>query len=257
MINKPVDHALDLTTQSVLTFGSYGVWIVVLLIAIKMGRQQKTPFYVFIIFASAFGAIFEPLYDEGMMLYFYSIDQWTIYTSFGTPQPVWTLSGYVTLYGANAIFICDRIRKGMSRNSLYVWALLTYICSCMFEMYGINGIEGGAYEYYGPHAFRIFNYPLVIGILETAQVICFSFAAAKLRQHTTGWAPLLGLFILFPCIFYFSNFGAGAPTIVTIHLDTPNPLAVQIGTLISISFALILIWAVGKFLPPATQDQHA
>src|SRR5690606_1652777 len=119
------------------------------------------------------------------------------YTSFDTPQPVWTISGYAILYGANAIFICDRIQKGMSRAELYKWALITFLGSCVFEMYGING---GAYEYYGPHVFRVFEYPLVIGVLETAQVICFSFAAAELRRRTTGHLPLLLLFVLFPCM---------------------------------------------------------
>jgi hypothetical protein len=248
MYEAPVDHPLNLTTQLVLTSGSYAIFFIALLIAIRMGVQQRTPFYILVMLAAAFGGLFEPLYDEGQMLYFYSIGQWTLYTSFDTPQPVWTISGYAILYGANAIFICDRIHKGMSRAELYKWALITFLGSCVFEMYGING---GAYEYYGPHAFRVFEYPLVIGVLETAQVICFSFAAAELRRRVTSHLPLLLLFVLFPCMFYFANFGAGAPTIIALHMDNPSPGIVKAATLLSILFALLLIHSVAQTLPKA------
>ncbi|HIE1387982.1 TPA: hypothetical protein ACXJSN_003203 [Pseudomonas aeruginosa] len=247
MYTAPIDHPLNLTTQLVLTSASYALFTVALLVAIGMGLRQRTPFYVLVMLAAAFGAIFEPLYDEGQMLYFYSIGQWTLYSAFETPQPVWTISGYAILYGANAIFICDRMHRGtMDSVTLYTWALITFLGSCVFEMYGING---GAYEYYGPHAFRVLEYPLVIGVLETAQVICFSFVAAELRRRTRGHLPLLMLFVLFPCMFYFANFGAGAPTIIALHLDTPNKTAVQLATLLSIGFALLLIHGVARALP--------
>lgn len=246
MLTAPVDHPLNLVTQTVLVAGSYAIWAIMLLVTFRMGIRQRTPFFLLIILASAFGGIFEPLYDEGLMLWFYAPGQWTAYTSFGIPQPIWVYSGYVTLYGATAVFICDGIAKGMSRSTLYKWAGVEMLCSCVFEMIGING---GAYEYWGPHVFRIFEYPLVIGVLETAQVICFSVAAAELRRRANGVLPLLGLFVLFPCTFYFANFGAGAATIVAIHLDDPAPAVVMVATLLSIGFALLLIWGAAQLLP--------
>lgn len=246
MLTAPVDHPLNLVTQTVLVAGSYAIWAVMLIVAVRMGLKQRTPFFVLLILAAAFGGLFEPLYDEGFMLWFYTPGQWTAYTSFGIPQPLWVYSGYVTLYGATALFICDQIAKGMGRSGLYKWAAIEFLCSCVFEMIGING---GAYEYWGPHAFRIFEYPLVVGVLETAQVICFSVAAAELRRRSTGTAPLLGLFVLFPCTFYLANFGAGAPTIVATHLDSPAPTVVILATVLSIGFALTLIWGASRFLP--------
>ncbi len=131
--------------------------------------------------------------------------------------------------------------KGMSRSTLYTWAAITFLASCVFEMYGING---GAYEYYGPHALRVFGYPLVIGVLETAQVVCFSWAATELRKRMTGPSASLLLFVLFPCVFYFANFGAGAPTIIALHLADPSPGIVAAASTVSIVFAISLIWMV-------------
>jgi hypothetical protein len=246
-MTAPVDHPLNLVTQTVLVAGSYAIWAIMLLVAARMGLKQRTPFFLLVLLASAFGGIFEPLYDEGFMLWFYAPGQWTAYTSFGIPQPIWVYSGYVTLYGATAVFICDRIGRGlMTRQGLYAWAGVEFLCSCVFEMIGING---GAYEYWGPHAFRIFEYPLVIGVLETAQVICFSVAAAELRRQSRRTSSLLGLFVLFPCTFYFANFGAGAPTIVAIHLDQPSSAPVMGASALSILFCLLLIRAAAAMLP--------
>ncbi len=259
MLTAPVDHPLNLTTQAIMVYGSYAIWAVMMLVALRMGLKQRTPFFLLILLAAAFGGLAEPLYDEGLMLWFYTPGMWSSFTAFGIPQPWWVYSGYVTLYGATAVFICDRIGRGvMTRKNLYAWAGVELLCSCAFEMIGING---GAYEYWGPHVFRIFEYPLVIGVLETAQVICFSVAAAELRRRSNGALPLFGLFVLFPCTFYFANFGAGAPTIIAIHMENPSTALIMAATSLSIVFALLLIWGASQLLPeearPLEQPQPA
>jgi hypothetical protein len=254
MLTAPIDHPLNLTTQLIMNSASYFLWAILLFVAIRMGIKHKTPFFVLIILAAAFGALFEPLYDVGFMLWFYSPGMVTSFTSYGIPQPIWAYSGYVVLYAGPAMFICDRIARGLTPKGLLQWAGVVFLCSCVFEMVGI---DGGAYEYWGPHVFRILNYPLAIGVLETAQVICFSVAAAALRRASSGWAPLLALFILFPCMFYFANFGAGAPLIIAIHTQDPSAMLVMAATSLSIVFGLTLIWAAARLLPSASAFRAA
>jgi hypothetical protein len=123
--------------------------------------------------------------------------------------------------------------------------------SAAFEMIGITG---GLYTYWGPHVFRILQYPLVIGVLEAAQVICFAVAASVLRdRHTSGW-QLLGLFVLFPCTFFMANFGAGWPTIIAVHLKHTSTPVVIAGTVVSICFAVVLVRAAAAFLPQPAVD---
>ncbi len=114
MLTAPTDYPLNLVTQSVLTYGSYVVTVALLGIAIVMGIRQKTPFYVLLILAAFTGAFAEPLYDTGMMLWFYTPGLWTTFTAYGIPQPVWAHSGYVVLYAGPAMFICDRITSGLT-----------------------------------------------------------------------------------------------------------------------------------------------
>ncbi|MEX1670679.1 hypothetical protein AB4876_17295 [Zhongshania guokunii] len=246
-MTAPYDHPLNLTMQAILTYGSWALTLVFLVLALRMSAKERTPFYVLIILAAMVGAFAEPLYDEGLMLLFYVPGIWTHFSAFNIPQPLWTHSGYVVLYASAAIYICQQIHAGtLTKKALYGWALIELAMSCTFEMIGING---GAYEYWGPHVFRIFNYPLVIGVLEAAQVICFSVAAAELRKRVSGPMGLLGLFLVFPCTFYLANFGAGSFVIIALHLDQPSTLLVTIATLLSLGSALLLIRAAASFLP--------
>jgi hypothetical protein len=244
----PIHHELNLTMQAILTDVSWALSAVLLVIAIWMGVRERTPFYALLVLGALIGAFAEPLYDVAMMLYFYSTPgMWTHFTAFDIPQPIWTHSGYVVLYAAPAVYITRQIARGaMRRHTLFVWAGITLLESATFEMIGING---GLYTYWGPHVFRIFQYPLVIGVLEAAQVICFAVAASVLRdRHTSRW-QLLGLFVLFPCTFFMANFGAGWPTIIAVHLKHTSVPTVTAATVVSIGFAVVLVRAAASFLP--------
>ncbi len=244
----PIDHELNLTTQAILTYASWALTAVILVVAIRMGRREGTPFYALMVLAVMVGAFVEPLYDVAMTLYFYSTPgMWTHFTAFDITQPIWTHSGYVVLYASAAIFIAREIHRGTrTRRKLFVFAGVELVMSCAFEIFGINA---GAYTYWGPHVLRIFNYPLVIGILEAAQVICFAVAAALLRTKSREVWQLLGLFIVFPATFLMANFGAGWPMIIALHTEGTSTALVAVGTLSAIAFAGVFVWAAGAFLP--------
>ncbi len=234
--------------QAILTNVSWGLTAMILVLAVWLGIRERTPFYALLVLAALVGAFAEPLYDVAMMLYFYSTEgMWTHFTAFDIPQPIWTHSGYVVLYAAPAIYIAHQIaHETMTRSKLFIWAGITLLESAAFEIIGING---GLYSYWGPHVFRIFQYPLVIGVLEAAQVICFAVAAAQLRSRCNDQWQLLGLVVLFPCTFYMANFGAGWPTIIAIHLEHASTPMIAAATVLSIGFAVVLVRAAASFLP--------
>jgi hypothetical protein len=244
----PVDHALNLTTQAILTYGSWALTAVILGLAIRMGTRERTAFYPLMVLAAMVGAFAEPLYDVAMKLYFYSTPgMLTHFTAFDIPQPIWTHSGYVVLYASSAIFITRAIGRGtLTRHALYIWAGVELLMSAVFEMVGING---GTYSYWGPHVFRILQYPLVIGVLEAAQVVCFAVAASQLRARCGSQWQLLILFVLFPFTFFGANFGAGWPTIIAIHLEHPSTPLTAAATVLSIALAVILVRAAASFVP--------
>jgi hypothetical protein len=252
----PVDHELNLTTQAILTYGSWALTALILGLAIRMGIRERTPFYALMVLAAMVGAFAEPLYDVAMTLYFYSTaGMWTHFTAFNIPQPIWTHSGYVVLYASAAIFIARAIGRGtLTRRALYIWGGVELLMSSVFEMVGING---GTYSYWGPHVFRIFQYPLVIGVLEAAQVVCFAMAASQLRARCSGQWQLLILFVLFPLTFFGANFGAGWPTIIAVHLEHPSTPLTAAATVLSIGFGVMLVRTAASFLPQKSASGDA
>jgi hypothetical protein len=122
-----------------------------------------------------------------------------------------------------------------------MFAGLELVMSCVFEMIGING---GAYEYWGPHVLRIAHYPLIIGVLESAQVMTFAMAAVLIRRRLSDPVGGLSLFVLFPCTFLGVNFGAGWPTIIAIHLATGSAAITLVGTLLSLVLAGVVVRTV-------------
>jgi hypothetical protein len=207
---------------------------------------------VLIVLAAMVAAFAEPLYDEAFSLYFYSTHgMQTFFTAFGIPQPVWTHSGYAVLYAAPAVYVGRKVKQGkLSQNGVYAIAVVELLMSCVFEIVGINI---GTYTYWGPHVFRIFHYPIVIGILEAAQVVCFSVAASQVRLRARRPVDLLALFVVFPCTFFMANFGAGAAVIVGIHAKGSTQLLVTLTTLLSIAFAAVLIRLAASFAPAAAE----
>jgi hypothetical protein len=253
MTTTPIEitqHHLNLTGQNVLTFVSWALTIILLVVTVEMGRRERSPFYVLIVLAAMAGAFAEALYDVAFSLYFYSTHgMQTFYTVFDIPQPVWTHSGYAVLYALPAVLITYQIRRGrLTPRALYAWAGVAFGMSCVFEMTGINI---GTYTYWGPHVLRIFHYPLVIGVLEAAQVVCFAVAASQLRRWATSPWAMLGLFVVFPCTFFLANFGAGSPVIIGIHLQHTTRIAVYLTTLLSMLFAVVLVRFAAAAIPPA------
>src|SRR5580704_13869705 len=141
MLTAPIHHHPDLTGQHILTYGSWGLTVVLIAVAIRLGRREGgTPFYLLLVLASMVAALAEPLYDVGFSLYFYSTHgmQRTI-TAFGIPQPIWAYSGYAVLYAAPAVYICRKTAQGtLTRSGLLALAGVEFLMSCAFEIIGIN-----------------------------------------------------------------------------------------------------------------------
>jgi hypothetical protein len=245
-----MDHSLNLTGQNILTIASWVITVGVLFLAYRMGRKERTPIYLMIVVASMIGAFGEPLYDVMFSLWFYAgPDFQTTFTAFGIPQPNWAHSGYAILYALPAMFIVQKIWNGtLSRNALWLFAGIEFLESCAFE---ITGINMNTYTYWGPHAFRVFHYPLIIAILESAQVMVFAVCAANLRHRMTAPWQSVALVGIFPVTMLGANFGAGFPEILSIHANDPKVWAVRVCTLLSVALAAGLVRMAIAMIPPA------
>lgn len=248
MPTPPFDHPLNLLMQTIATVVLWPLAIMVFVIAVRRSIREKTLFHISLVLAVAFGSLLEPLYDISYHLLWFIPGQWTLFTSFDLPQPVWVMASYVVVFAGPALYLAPRLEDGISLTKLYQLAGFTALTTATFEIIAINS---GLYMYYGEHPFRFLQYPLWIAIMEASQITCFAMACVWLRRRA-GQKPLvnLALFVLFPANFCFTTLGAGFPGVIIINTAEPSTVMLYIGALVSMTFAVLAIWMGSLQLPP-------
>lgn len=256
MSPEVMKHPLDTTWQDVFTFASWGIVLVMVVIAARMCLRQGTPFYLLAIAAAGIAAFAEPLYDVAFDLWFYDAHangtpgaMYSHFTAFGVVQPNWSHSGYIILYATACLYAGRALYDGrIGRRGLFLIWFAEIAASCVFEVIGTGT---NVYTYYGPYELRIWNYPLVIGVLEGTQVILFTTLAVQIwRRVSSGWG-LFALLAAFPITMFGANFGIGAPLIIALHL-APGEFSSAIvwaATFLVIGLCALAVRGASLFLP--------
>ncbi|MFA7597448.1 MAG: hypothetical protein WCY92_13960, partial [Novosphingobium sp.] len=170
----PLDHPLNLFMQTVMTVGCWGGAFFFLIVALRRSIQEQTPFYLTVIAAAALCSLLEPLYDIAFHLIWYVPGQWTLFTAFGLPQPIWVMGAYILVFAGPVIAMVDKVEE-MDRAAHRRLVATVFVTTAIFEMIAISG---GTYGYYGPHVLRMFGYPLIIAALEATFISSLVVLAA-------------------------------------------------------------------------------
>lgn len=245
---SPETEALDLNTvmQTIATVGLWGGTIALLLYAIKISREERSPLAVFIVLAVAAGSIIEPIYDITYHLYWLDNgEQWTLFTSFGLPQPVWVMPAYVIVFALPAVLLYRSFAAGVSLKTIFKWAGVTAFTTALFETIAVNS---GLYVYYGDAPMRFLEYPLWIAFMECAQITGFAVLCAVIKLRATRPAHMLIVFLVFPANFIFETAGAGFPTLIAMNTPDPSMALMWAMAPVSIGLAAAGLWWTSNLL---------
>jgi hypothetical protein len=95
----PYDLALNTTMQTVATVVLWGGSIALLGYAYRLVRQERSLFPLLLVLAVAAGSVIEPLYDIAYHLFWLDNgQQWTLFTAFGLPHPVWVIPSTLVMW---------------------------------------------------------------------------------------------------------------------------------------------------------------
>jgi hypothetical protein len=179
----PYDLALNTTMQTVATVVLWAGTIALLVYAYRLARQERSFFPLLLVLAVAVGSLIEPLYDIAYHLFWLDNgQQWTLFTAFGLPQPVWVMPAYVMVFALPALLLYRRLMAGAPVALAFKFGLLLSFTTAVFEIIAIN-ID--LYTYYGEAPIRLFGYPLWIGFMEGGQIASYAVLAAVLRHRAT------------------------------------------------------------------------
>lgn len=248
----PYDLPLNTTMQTVATVALWVGTAVLLACAVRIARRERSPFAVFLVLAVAGGSVIEPIYDITYHLHWLDAgEQWTLFTSFGLPQPVWVMPAYVMVFGLPALVLYRSLSEHATMGRIFGLGLLTTLTTAIFE---ITAINLDLYVYYGESPWRVFDYPLFIAFMEGAQITGFAVLCAVMRLRATSLSHQLAVFALFPANFAFDVIGAGFPTLI-VQNSSPDPSGALLfcTAFVSVGLAATALWWSGGLLL-ATQD---
>lgn len=237
-----LNTAMQTAATLILWIGTAGL----LLYAVKMARSEKSWFPIILVVAVATGSIVEPIYDITYHLHWLDNgEQWTLFTSFGLPQPVWVMPAYVMVFGLPALLLYRVLAKGTSMKTIFLLAGLTSLTTTIFE---ITAVNTHLYTYYGESPWRVFHYPLFIGFMEGSQITGFAVLATCLAMTGTKQVHALALFALFPANFAYDTIGAGFPTLVLQNSTNPNGFLLFLSAFVSVALTATCLWWSSQLL---------
>ncbi len=237
----PYDLPLNTTMQTIATAVLWGGTAVLFAYAVLLARRERSIFPVVLVIAVGVGSLIEPLYDTSYHLFWLDAGrQWTLFTSFGLPQPVWVMPAYIMVFGMPALLLYRSFAGGVTLARVFKWAALTALTTALFE---ITAINLGLYVYYGESPWLVFGYPLFIGFMEGAQITGFAVLAALLSVYATKPVHALALFAIFPGNFALETLGAGFPTVI-LQNSSPHPNGVLLffSAFASVGLAATALW---------------
>jgi hypothetical protein len=236
----PYHLGLNTTMQTVATVVLWGGTIALLAYAYRLARQERSPFPLLLVLAVAAGSLIEPLYDIAYHLFWLDNGrQWTLFTAFGLPQPVWVMPAYVMVFALPALLLYRRLKAGAPVSLALTYGVVLSFTTAMFEI--IAG-KVDLYTYYGHAPVRVLGYPLWIGFMEGGQIASYAVLAAVLRHQATRPAHGVALFVLFPANFAWATLGAGFPTLIAMNTPNPSTLVMWLTVPISVAFAATSLW---------------
>lgn len=246
LAKPPYDLDLNTMMQTVATAVLWTGTLLLLAYAYRLSRRERSWFPVLFVVAVAAGSVIEPLYDIAYHLFWLDNgQQWTLFTSFGLPQPVWVMPAYVMVFALPAMLLHQRLMAGAGLRLVFKFGLVLSFTTAAFEIIAINL---DLYTYYGEAPMRAFGYPLWIGFMEGGQIASYAVLATVLRRRATRPLHHLALFVIFPANFAFDTLGAGFPTVIAINTPDPSTLVMWLTAPISIAFSATSLWWTSQLL---------
>jgi hypothetical protein len=220
----------------------------------RMAKERRSITPVAIVVAVAVGTLNEAAWNTLYHLVWYIPGQWTLWTSFGIPQPVWMMGMYTTIYAGPALWFWQKADAGTLTRELAARSVL--VASAAIGILEIAVISGGVYSYYGDPPFALDlgdgKYPLYAAVMEGCFITVFSVAVARIGPVLRGWGGALLTLPVFSFLFCAVFFGGGMPLLVVTNASDVPSAVMYAGALAAIALTLSMVWLVLHLLPTAT-----
>jgi hypothetical protein len=252
MPTPPVDTPVNATGQLVMTILTVCALVGVLVAGVRMARGRGSAAPLVLLGGSLLAGFIETLYCLAFHLWYYVPGQWAIYTTMDRSLPIWAWLSYCPFYGGLALWTWNQVDKGATRRQLFQLFGVLVLIGILTE---IVCIGVGTYEYYGPHPFRVLNFPIWIAVANASIGIVAGVLAARLHPLLRG-RQALALVALVPAVMTMVQFGTGFLALDVINAENPPTWLMYLAATASMALAVTVAWLALR-LVPATRPTEA
>lgn len=213
---------------------AYFNWLLAALVFVFLAREAlrtRSAFPLAFTIAAAIGGLVEPIYDGNMHVLFPHIDS-PAFEFYNIAYPWYEMIGESIMAGP-IYWMYLRFKRGIATRGLWGYFLIWWLYQILME---VPGNLTNSYIYYGPHPFRIFGFPVWLGLCLAFGIPLAGYVAHKLSEVLTGARLCLMVVVMIPVALFGSQL-IGWPMWVTLNggrgLETN-----QLAALVSLAFAL-------------------
>jgi hypothetical protein len=241
---------LQLTTATAI---SVGMALVAVVWVVRLCLRERIVWPAIVLVGGAFTCLLEPLFDSLYDMRFSAEGHWHLFTTFGSPQPIWTPFAYMAFYGGATVIVARIVQRAPTMRT--VWLMYAAILAMSFaaELSYINIFD--AYAYLGRQPFLVLGYPLFMGFTNAMSALIGGLLIARLATRLRGWDQL-ALVAIVPMAFGAGLFGTGILYLSVRYSSDQSPMWLL--SLAALTVPLAIAWTarlIGKVVIVGTDPR--
>jgi hypothetical protein len=225
------------TAQWLFTLGQIPPLILTVALAFRYARRHATAVPLLLLAGGGFAALIEPIVDRNALVWFPAEGQWSVYTAYGVPQPLWLVMAYFWFFGGQALVVWALMRSGWAGRR--VWWMFAGIVG-VDVILEHAGLWTDLFFYFGPQPFDLTGFPLWAGAVNASIPIVMATVVMLVESRLPGRRLLL-VVPLFPAVQAAVNAWTQWPLWDTLNSETTSAV-VWAGGAATIGFAVLAVY---------------
>jgi hypothetical protein len=231
------------TAQAVVTTILGVLAVLVVAAALFESRRTRSPLYPAVLLGGLLAAFNEPIVDILGGCLHHQLGQWTVFTTFDRPMPVWLCLAYL-LYFGGAPLVIRRLLDGASPKAAFQRAIGGLLVANLVLELPI--LRAGLYDYYGEQPFKILGFAphwLVINALGVSFTVVALYRWPALSGR--GWPAAL----VIPAAGQLAAVGAAALPAFSAYNSDASVTWKWVASAATIALGFLLIRGMSFLLP--------
>jgi hypothetical protein len=167
----------------IFTILNFSILFIVACFLLRSCFRQGTPQPLLFLIGGMISYVTEPFFDLMVCAWYPEIGTDSFLRAFNVSVPTWVIAPWGFYIGGQAYWVFRKFTEGMTASTLWKLFPIFWFTNVAFE---IPGLQLGVYTYYGPQAFKVFGFPLWMGMANATMPIVIAAVAYALRDFLSG-----------------------------------------------------------------------